>query len=158
MASSADRVLWRLTRPEYAPGMDGIGARRAGGRWNSPGTAIVYTAGSLALAVLEVFVHLPPQMRRPGALPALMAVRLVLPGSVSLRELSPADLPDTPAPADFRAIGDAWAASGETAVLAVPSRVVPQERNFLVNPAHPQAARIVVAAVTPFTLDPRLAG
>ena len=80
MASSAERLLWRLVRPGFAPGLDGRGAERYGGRWNSPGLPAVYCASHLSLAVLEYFVHLPPEMRRRDSLPLMTAVELRLDG------------------------------------------------------------------------------
>lgn len=138
--------VWRLTRPEYAPGLDGEGARLWGGRWNSPGVPMVYTASSLALAVLEVLVHLPPAMRRSGGLPAMVAVALDVPD---------ADISDVVAGPDDRATGDAWALSGSLA-LRVPSRVIRHDMNILINPRHPDIALVSVALQEPFEFDDRL--
>ncbi|MBC7478679.1 MAG: RES family NAD+ phosphorylase [Pseudorhodobacter sp.] len=138
--------VWRLTRPEHAPGLDGEGARLWGGRWNSPGILMVYTASSLALAVLEVLVHLPPAMRRSGGLPAMLAVALDVPD---------ADISDAVVGPDDRATGDAWAQRGSLA-LRVPSRVIRHEMNVLINPRHPHMGLVSVALSEPFKLDDRL--
>ena len=147
-------VLWRLTAPEHAPGLDGEGARLWGGRWNSPGTPVVYTASSLALALLETWVHLPAPMRRPGALPPRVAVRMELPEGESVEAVDRADLGDRAA---LRAFGDDWARSRRSLALSVPSAVIPLERNVILNPAHPAMAG-VRAEVLPFAFDPRMAG
>ena len=157
MASSRE-VAWRLVNPRYAPGIDGEGARLWGGRWNSPGTPVVYAASSLALAVLEYLVHVPPSMRRAGKFPELTAVRLstaaagIAEADIDLREVLAAD-----GKALCRARGDEWLAGAATPGLRVPSVIVPQERNILLNPRHPNFdARI--EASEPFGLDPRLGG
>ena len=150
------RVLWRLVKPEYAPGLDGEGARLAGGRWNSPGVAVVYCSESLALAVLESFVHLPPAMRGAARLPEMTAVKLALPEHAAIREPEEAELPDLSDPEDCRGFGDEWVAAARALALAVPSAVVPLERNFLVNPAHPEAEGIRVLAEEPFRFDRRM--
>lgn len=148
--------LWRLVRPEYAPGLDGQGARRAGGRWNSPGVGVVYCTTSLSLAVLEVFVHLPPVMRSRDKLPRLTAVALTFPQDLPMHDIRDDDLPAAPDIADYRAIGDEWAAGGDTLAMSVPSLVVPRERNVILNPAHRDMGKVVVAESFAFRLDPRL--
>jgi RES domain-containing protein len=143
-------------RPEHAPGLDGIGARRAGGRWNSPGTGLIYAAGSLALASLEYFVHVPPPMRTAGKLPALTAVQIELPPEAGVEDLSDdfAGLDDM---ALTRRHGDNWVRERRSLALRVPSLVVRQEWNLLVNPEHPEMARVRVLRQEPFVFDPRLA-
>lgn len=144
--------VWRLTKAAYAPGLDGEGARLWGGRWNSPGVPMVYTASSLSLAVLEVLVHLPPQMRRAGGFPPFVAVCLGLPD----------DPPTGPLPADLseqsvtRGIGDAFVTLGRDLTFKVPSLVIPQDWNVLINPKHPDIARVQVEAIVPFQFDDRL--
>ncbi|MCA3508225.1 MAG: RES family NAD+ phosphorylase [Rhodobacter sp.] len=144
--------VWRLTKPEHAPGLDGEGARLYGGRWNSPGLPVVYTASSLALAALEVFVHLPPAMRRPSGLPELVAIALDLPVSDIA---APEELPPSGGAA-FRAIGDAWLAGKGSLALRVPSQVIRHDSNILINPHHPGIARVTVAFQEPFRFDDRL--
>jgi len=148
--------VYRLTRPDYAPGLDGLGARRHGGRWNSPGHGAVYCAGSLALAALEVFVHLPPAMRSPEKLPRLTAVTLSLPDDLDMTLAHFDDLPAHPATEDFRGLGNDWLEQGATAVLSVPSLVIPLERNFVLNPEHSDMAQVEVVDQLPFVFDPRI--
>ncbi|HUF57643.1 MAG TPA: RES domain-containing protein [Thermohalobaculum sp.] len=155
MASSRE-VAWRLVNPRYAPGIDGEGARRWGGRWNSPGRPVVYAASSLALAVLEYFVHVPPAMRRAGRFPELVAVRL----SVAAKGIGDADAEGIlggGGDAICRARGDAWLRDGATPALRVPSVIVPQESNLLLNPHHPDLD-VRTEASEPFRFDPRLGG
>jgi RES domain-containing protein len=148
------RVAWRLVKARHArTAFDGEGARLHGGRWNSPGVRMVYTAESPSLAVLEVLVHL--QATAPLAGYVLIEVRLPE-GLVEILSRPPADWRRMPAPASTRRVGDAWAASGRSAALAVPSVVTPQERLLLLNPAHPDFSRVEIGAARAHVLDPRL--
>jgi RES domain-containing protein len=133
--------VWRLCVRAHAA-FDGEGARLAGGRWNRKGTPIVYTSATLSLAAQELFVHLDPDEIPSG----LLAISAEIPDQMQVKTLSPADLPAVwrqyPAPESLAAIGTAWAESLQTVVLGVPSSVIPQERNYLLNPRHPDFARI----------------
>ena len=149
--------LWRLTRAEHAPGLDGEGARLHGGQWNSPGLPMVYAASSLALAVLEVFVHLPPALRRQGGPPPLVAVALDL-ADGDLGEIDVTSLPQKYGIPDCQALGEAWLLSSAGVAARVPSQVIAQEWNIVLNPRHSAIGRVTVAAVTPFRFDPRLGG
>ncbi len=146
---------WRLTKTKYlSSAWDGEGAKRSGGRWNNPGVAVVYTSGSLSLALVEVLVHLTA-----GVLPAYSAVSVEFSESL-VTSLTPAQLPahwkDHPAPAATKALGDAWVAARTSAVLRVPSVVVPNEFNYILSPFHPDFGRVTIGAPTPFPFDPRL--
>ncbi|MBL9047354.1 MAG: RES family NAD+ phosphorylase [Tabrizicola sp.] len=144
--------VWRLARPEFGTGLDGEGSRLWGGTWNSPGVPVVYLASSLALATLEVLVNLPASRRSPGNFPSLLAVAL---------DLDSGDLVDPGIPAGLdtgisRETGDAWLASSSSLALFVPSRVIPLERNVLMNPRHPAIASVTVALAEPFVFVDRL--
>ena len=155
MASSREGA-WRLVNPRYAPGLDGEGARLWGGRWNSPGRPVVYAATSLALAVLEYLVHVPVAMRRAGQFPELIAVRLSV-GADGIGEVETAGLLDAGGEALCRARGDAWLEEGLHPVLRVPSAIVPQESNLVLNPRH-GSLDVRVETSEPFRFDPRLGG
>ena len=138
-------LAWRLCRAPYAD-LAGEGARRYGGRWNLPGRPLVYAASNAALAVLEVRVHLD---LTPDLLPddyLLLAI--------DLRDLATEDVAIIPA--DPAAFGDAWLREQRTPVLLVPSLIVPESANLLVNPAHPDAAHASVIARRRFAFDRRL--
>ncbi len=127
--------LWRIARAAYDP-LDGEGARRFGGRWSSSGASVVYLAEHLSLAALEVLVHTDPDL-----LPRdLAAFEIELPDSLPVLEVDPAVLPPdwaaVPMHPGCREIGDRWLAEARTPLLAVPSAVIPEERNFLLAPAH----------------------
>jgi RES domain-containing protein len=133
------------------------GARIAGGRWNSPGVAVVYTSSSLSLATLEVLVHLddPDAFARMFSWFA-MEIRDELIEVLDESKLPPGWCADETTGAT-QAIGDAWVRSRRTAVLAVPSVVTPGEKNYLLNAAHPRISEIRIAAPQSFRPDPRLA-
>ena len=157
MASTADRPLWRLVRPDFAPGLDGRGAECYGGRWNSPGLPAVYCATHLSLAVLEYFVHLPPAMRRRDTLPLLTAVELRLEGG-PVETVGESDLDRLDDPAWCRARGDDWLKRGEALALSVPSAVVPRERNVILNPRHGEFDRVSVVRTERYRFDVRMGG
>jgi RES domain-containing protein len=147
--------VWRLCSRAHAA-FDGDGARRAGGRWNERGTALVYASATLSLAAQELFVHLDP-----AELPKdFVAVSADIPDSVRIKILGATALPKNwrryPAPESLAAIGTAWARSLETAVLEIPSAVIPQERNYLLNPAHTDFVKIRPNRPEPFAFDPRM--
>jgi RES domain-containing protein len=142
-------IVYRLAKAAFAQ-LDDEGARLFGGRWNSAGRPAIYAAASPSLAVLEVLVHLD--------LPAELMpddYRLL---AIEMPDEAPVErLDETPADADQRlAAGDAFLARGEALILSVPSIVVPQERNAIINVLHPAMRAVRVAANEPFRFDPRL--
>jgi RES domain-containing protein len=147
---------WRITKQKHAKSaFSGEGARIYGGRWNSPGTAMIYTAQSQALAVLEMLIHLdsPELLKRYS----LFEVEMDL---LYVAELDLSNLPRNwranPTPAGVRALGDDWVASRRS-VLRVPSALVPAESTFLLNPQHPDFSKLCIGKAVPFQFDPRLA-
>jgi RES domain-containing protein len=148
---------WRITRARYvATCLSGEGARIYGGRWNAPGVAIVYCAESIALAALEVLVHTDPSLVPDD----LVTVPVEVPDVATTRAIDPRKLPDGwrthPAPDTTRTVGEAWAKRRDTLLLRVPSAIVPQEHNVLLNVAHPLMPRVRQGAAEPFAFDPRL--
>lgn len=154
---SLTREFWRLTKPEFAPGLDGEGARLKGGRWNSPGLPMVYAASSLSLATLEVMVHLPASMRRPEKFPKFVAVKIGVSASLAIDEITTRDIKPAWSTSDFRAFGDAWLGRRETVGLFVPSLVIPAEKNLVLNPMHPDFKDVYVSKTEEFSFDPRFA-
>jgi len=147
---------WRIVKAKHAANaFDGEGARLLGGRWNSPGRRVIYTAENAALAALEMLVHLG----RMTILPAYVVISCDFDEKLVTdldRQKLPPDWRTFPAPPALPAIGDAWLAGGKSAVLRVPSAIVPGENNYLLNPAHPKFARIVIGTPERFELDFRL--
>lgn len=151
--------VWRIATETLAyPANDssGAGAQLTGGRWNSPGIAVLCFSANLSLAVLETLSHL-------GAGKPLynhFLVRIDIPDDVWNNRYLPDPLPGgwdaVPAGVTSRRVGDAWAALGSSALLVVPSVIIPDESNVLINPSHPEAARIVATTVKRWLYDPRL--
>lgn len=145
---------WRISN--YAD-LSGRGGIRAGGRWHSPGRPIVYLAEHPASALLEVLVHL--DLDSVDSLP--VGYQLL---EVGVSGRSPVlGLPPSILSSDWRddsgatrAIGDAWLASGRSALLRVPSALVPTVANYLVNPLHPDARRLSIESVVRHPFDARL--
>lgn len=151
--------LWRVS-----PGREfhSESSRKYGARWNKPGTDVIYAAATLALATLEFLVHVD-RSRAPGE---VMAHFVDVPDDVRIEDVKPASLPEHwdrhPGPEELQELGSAWAEARTTLLLALPPAVlrvdrelIPAERNFLVNPAHPDFARLRPSLV-PFALDPRM--
>lgn len=137
---------WRFAKQPYANDLSGEGAKRAGGRWNSRGFPVVYLAEHPALALVEIRAHLAvPYDDLPDD---YMLLRVALPDEPPERILT---MPSNP-----QAIGDEWLLSGRTAVLRVPSVIVPQATNLLLNPKHSLAASASIISAKPFKFDPRL--
>ena len=139
-----------------ATAFDGEGAWRHGGRWNSRGTRMVYTAESRALALLEILTH----THNPDLLEAYAVIEVEFDAALvmALRDDDlPADWRAFPLPAAVQAIGDRWAADNVSVLLRVPSVLVPEEFNYLLNPAHAGFAKLRLGEPQPLAVDARLA-
>jgi len=148
---------WRIVKRKHARrAFSGEGARLYGGRWNSPGVALVYTAESQSLAALAMAVHLDSS----DLLGSYVVFEVGIDESLVL-SIDPSQLPRNwradPPPKKAREIGDSWAKAGPSAVLQVPSATLPAERNFLLNPRHPDFPRLVFSKPFAFHFDARLA-
>ena len=149
-------LVWRLARLAHVK-LDGEGARLAGGRWNSRGFPAVYTSSRLSLAALELLVHTEVTLVPPD----LVACEIEVADSIDVEGVEIAELPADwrlPGHPGCRAIGDRWLAEERTAVLRVPSAVVPEEWNYLINPRHRAAKAIEIVRRRKFSFDARLLG
>ncbi|MEO8407378.1 MAG: RES family NAD+ phosphorylase [Oxalobacteraceae bacterium] len=149
------RTVWRITTARFADSaFSGEGARLFGGRWNRKGLSLVYTAESRSLALLEMLVQDDPLRARYVLIPAQ------IPAGVSQTTLNVVDLPEDWPPLSARnalqAIGNAWIQRDAHCSLSVPSAVVPAERSFLINPAHPDFTKIVIGQPEALETDMRL--
>jgi RES domain-containing protein len=149
-------TAFRLVKTKFAADpLSAEGARLYGGRWNSPGYAVVYFAESISLAVLEILVH----VESARLLEAYSVIRIDFEEtdfqSIALDHL-PETWGDAPVPVETQKLGDEWLESAESLLLRVPSVVVPQEHVFLLNPHHTSRARLLVTAPVPFRFDSRL--
>jgi RES domain-containing protein len=146
---------WRIVKEKHAAtAFSGEGAAKTGGRWNSRGVAVVYTSGTRSLAALESLVHLNPMV-----LFKYVAIHIEFDDSlvekVPLNTL-PNDWQAEPPPPSTKQLGDAWVRDTRSAILALPSVIVPGELNFLLNPAHSGFKKIAFATPEAFAFDPRL--
>ncbi len=148
-------TVWRLVNTRFAGNaFSGEGARLYGGRWNRKGTPIIYTAGSQSLAMLEMLVQDEPLRANYVMIPARLS------GNLKMEKIKTSDLPSgwrsLAGREALQEIGTTWARRNSSAVLVVPSAVIPEECNYLLNPLHPSFARIVIGVPQEFTTDLRL--
>lgn len=146
---------WRIVKKQHAESaFSGKGAADYGGRWNSRGTAVVYVSSTKSLAALEMLVHLnPPVLFR------YVAIRVHFPQSLVERfpaRKLPSNWRLSPPPAAAQWIGDHWVQTARSAILELPSAIIPGEPNYLINPAHSNFAQITIDPPEPFAFDPRL--
>lgn len=147
------KQAWRIVKEKHAAtAFNGEGARLYGGRWNSPGMSVVYTSGSMALAALESLVHLyPPVIFKYVAIPIQFDDALV-----EKVAALPSDWTEEPPSPSTKDIGDLWIREARSAVLELPSVIIPEEPNYLLNLAHPDFRKIAIGKPVPFSFDPRL--
>jgi RES domain-containing protein len=145
--------VYRLSSALF-PANNGMGAALFGGRWNRVGTPVIYAAQSASLAALEVLVHysiLPKDHE---------LTEIQIPDTLTILRLEENRLPDgwdaeAPIPATQN-IGEIWVSESRSAILSVPSSIVPSDRNFILNPTHPDFADIAFQPSLRFHFDPRL--
>lgn len=150
-------TAWRVLKAKHGQtAFTGEGARIYGGRWNPPGYPVVYTAESLSLATLEILVHLQKVEllhQRFVNIPVTFDEALVF---VLPREKLPEDWNRLPPPETTQRIGVEWIIQARFPILRVPSTIIPEEHNFLLNPIHPDFPFIHIGEARRFELDPRL--
>lgn len=147
-------TAWRITQAQYQDtAFSGDGAKRYGGRFNSVGVPVVYTAESIALATLELLVrvnqrtHLNRYVR--------ISVRFSRDHITEVDSL-PEEWDAHPYGPVSQSVGDEWARSQRSLVLKVPSVIEPMESNYLINPLHPDYDALEIGDPTPLRLDARL--
>ena len=147
-------IVFRLSKAKYSHDLSGRGAEKAGGRWNSKGTAVLYTSESRALCTAEIAVHLPL-----GIVPINYELTTInIPDTVDIQEVE--ELPEgwdaSPPIRATQAIGDQFVSEGTSLVLKVPSVVIQGDFNYLLNPSHPDFDRVECLSTEPFGFDKRL--
>ncbi len=150
-------VVWRLVKErQTTDAFTGKGARLYGGRWNYEGISVVYTGGNLSLSALEQFVHLGTEDIHLR----FVYFRLEIPDNVRVEVVKSNALPpnwrEEPAPDSTKDIGTRWVEASRSAVLRVPSIIVPVEYNYALNPHHPDFGLIRITDPKPFSFDPRM--
>ena len=148
---------WRLCQAAHqGTAFTGEGARRYGGRWNHKGQAAVYTAATQSLSALEILVHTDTDLVAND----YVVFAVDFPADVAIETVLPAELPprwrDEYPPLACQSLGGAWLEQGRSAVLAVPSAIIPSETNYILTPGHPEFAQLLIQPPAPFTFDPRL--
>ena len=148
-------TVYRIVKARHArAAFSGEGSRRGHGRWHRPGEAVVYASSSLALASIETFVHLGED----GLSMRFVVFRIEIADSVATERCrrAPRNWRAEPPESDSMDYGSAWLRRARTAVLEVPSAIVPSEMNYLLNPGHPDFRKIRVGRAVPFAFDPRM--
>jgi len=144
-------VVWRLASGRYPP-LNGEGARLVGGRWNSSGYAAVYTSESLALCLAESLVHITGPLPR-----TYLSFKIYVPDdAIEILDISSLESRWEDNLVYTRRLGDEWLNSRRSLALAVPSIMLPESTNIILNPLHPRAAELSVVAQRPFKFDARL--
>ncbi len=148
--------LFRIVESPWSHNaFDGEGARVSGGRWNSKGTAMIYTASTRALAILELLVHLEDAdiMQQNFV---IFSITVNDSHIMDLGQNLPKDWQSDIIPFSTQAIGDDWVKQQASTVLEVPSTIVPEEKNYLINPSHPDFKKLKIKAAQPLAFDARL--
>ncbi len=148
-------TVYRITKEKYARDLTGRGAQRFGGRWNSKGVPALYTSQHRSLCILELLVHTSLETAPED----MVLLTIKLPDSTSVTSLTHSDLPDSWSkfPIDYftRQVGDEVLNNGSSLALKIPSVIVPEEYNFVINPQHPEAKKLELSDLTPLNLDTR---
>jgi RES domain-containing protein len=147
---------WRIVKRKYAAeAFDGEGARLYGGRWSSPGTRTVYVAESLALATLEILVHLQSPVLPTDYV--IFTVDIPPDGVEILPESAlPVNWRLYPPPPENQSIGDEWTRQRSSLALRVPSAITTTDFNYLLNPQHPDFHLLAIQGPSDLDIDPRV--
>lgn len=148
-------IVYRLSRKQYAKDLSGKGAEIAGGRWNSKGIPLVYTAESRALCTVEVAVHVPL-----GMIPKDYQIVAIEIPDEEIKIIEENKLPEKwnaiPPTRATQEIGNHFVVDNEDLVLRVPSAVVENEYNYLINPNHPKIKEVKIIEIKDYHFDQRL--
>lgn len=146
-------TIWRIVKKKHQKtAFDGEGARLFGGRWNHEGDAVVYCSENLSLAALEIFVHLD----RWQLAFDLIVIPIEVPDKLKCTQYTSTALAKLLKKQTEPDIGSHWAQAAETVIMIVPSAVVPQENNYILNPKHPDFAKLKIQTAENFKLDERM--
>lgn len=146
--------VFRLTKSLYANDLSGTGAALAGGRWNKKGRAVLYTSENTALALLEIVVNIPPMFK-----PDLQLITLEIPEEKILN-IEQEELPDNwyryPSPHSLKELAEQSYLNLEILGIKVPSAIVHNQYNLILNPLSPYFKEVKISSKAPFIFDPRL--
>jgi len=147
-----DIISYRVVKEKYLDSaFDGEGARLYGGRWNSKGVSVVYTSDSPALCSLEIFVHLPSYT----LLADFVYMAVIFDSEWVMDALLIDGWDERPISKVSQTIGDQWIKEGLSAVLRIPSVIMPDGHNYLININNPGFKKIKIGKPQPLTFDPR---
>lgn len=140
--------LWRVAHEQFAD-LSGIGGLHRPGRWHNIGRPVIYTAEHSALAMLEVRVHMD---LRAAQLQKFVMMKIVVQDGVpaDVIDIEPGDIAET------RVLGDAWLGASSACLCRVKSALAPDAHNYLLNPLHPDIAKVSIEAIAPLVFDARL--
>lgn len=148
-------IVYRISRAKYANDLTGEGARLYGGRWNNKLIPCIYTAESRALAVLEYTVNV-----NIDDIPRALSFAIIDIPDKNILKLTEEGLPgnwkQSPAPSSTRQFGSRLLTESQTAVIKIPSAVIPEEFNYILNPAHPDSKNFKILDVQDFVFDVRI--
>jgi len=148
--------VYRISSEKYIYDLDGDGARVYGGRWNLKGSSVIYTSESRALASLEYLVHIPFQLLPDDLRIATIEIdKKISPQRLNIKNLPP-NWKDYPSPGKLAEIGTNWLSENISLLLMVPSVLVSNEFNILINPSHPDIKYVKIKEVKDFSYDKRL--
>ena len=148
--------VFRIAKTRHIRDLGGEGPRLYGGRWNTKGTPVIYTSESRSLASLEFLVHVPLAYEPLDLSIATISVPDDCPAEVIDASALPRAWRQYPAPTALADIGTDWVRRGDSLVLWVPSVLVPDESNIIINPSHPEMPDVAIADVRPYAFDDRL--
>jgi RES domain-containing protein len=149
-------LVYRISGQRFANDLSGTGARLNGGRWNSVGLSLLYSASYRSLALLEILVHTTNNYVPDD----LMLITIEIPDTILIKEILHEEISDElnrkKAQAQFQTIGDKWIKSQTSLILKVPSVIIPEEFNYLINPLHKDFHKVKIKETKLFRFDERL--
>jgi len=149
-------VVYRISTREHINDLNGNGARLYGGRWNQKGTSVVYTSETRALASIEYLVHITfPLIPDDLCIASITIKETITPQKINFSSLPP-NWKNYPAPIRLAEIGSNWVADNSSLLLQVPSVLVENEYNILINPNHPDSKHVKIKDIKNFTYDKRI--
>ncbi|NQY07076.1 MAG: RES family NAD+ phosphorylase [Flavobacteriaceae bacterium] len=147
--------VYRICKEIYSQDLTGTGSKIVGGRWNFKGVSVLYTSGTVSLCTLECLAHFPPAFA-----PKDMALTIIEVPEDSIKELTTYDLPEdwrtVPPPKRLKDIGYHWIKRQEHLILKVPSTIVKEENNYIINPFHKDFSKVKLLETLSFEFDSRI--
>ena len=147
--------VYRIAKDKYIRDLTGIGAKTVGGRWNFKGVGVLYCSSTASLCMLECLAHFPVAFAPSNMALATISIPEDSIKNVELSQL-PNDWQEVPSPRVLKEMGRQWVDANESIALRVPSTIVPQEYNLILNPLHPDFSKVKLDVVEPFEFDGRV--